>query len=78
MFSLSMAKAAQATLVKVLREEGGGKVHVAMVTVGGPVGSGEGEIEPERVAEEFWKLWSQKEKGEWDGERRCGWGFGCG
>ena len=71
-FSLSMAKTAQASLVKVLAEENEGKVHVAMVTVGGVVSPEEPERNPENIATKFWELY-QEDKGSWSFEKRCGW-----
>jgi len=74
-FSLSMAKAAQASLCKLLAAENGGLVHVAMVTVGGVVGMEEKVNNPGNIAGKFWELWEQK-KGVGDGwefEMKCGW-----
>ena len=71
-FSLSMAKTAQASLVKSIRDANMGIVHVALVTVGGPVGEGEGNIRPGDVAERFWELYGQ-ERERWEFEVRVGW-----
>ncbi|PQE15361.1 hypothetical protein CJF31_00008906 [Rutstroemia sp. NJR-2017a BVV2] len=69
-FSLSMAKAAQASLVKLLIEQTKDVVHVALVTVGGPVSTEEPINNPANVASRFWELWEQK-KGAWDVELEC-------
>lgn len=71
-FSLSMAKAAQATMTKVLAEENKDIVHVALLTVGGEVSVEEKDRNPENIAGLFWKLYLQK-KGHWDLEMKCGW-----
>ena len=71
-FSLSMAKAAQASLVKLLAAENKDMVHVALVTIGGPVSEDEKENNPNAIAETFWKLYSQ-ERGAWEGEAKHGW-----
>ena len=72
-FSLGMAKAAQANLVKLLTEENRGVVHVALVTVGGVVGTDEGVIHPADVADKFGELWKQrKEEGKWEEEVKVG------
>lgn len=71
-FSLCMAKAAQASFVKVLAGECRGVVHVALVTVGGPVSVEEEVNNPENVAGRFWELYGQ-EKGSWEFEMKCGW-----
>jgi NAD(P)-dependent dehydrogenase (short-subunit alcohol dehydrogenase family) len=49
-FSLSMAKAAQASLVKILAEENKGVEHVALVTVGGQVTMEEAVNNPANIA----------------------------
>ncbi len=72
-FSLGMAKAAQAHLVSLLAAAPENKdvVHVALVTVGGPV-SMEAEIDnPVNIAERFWELFCQR-KGEWALEMESG------
>ncbi|CAD6447464.1 185c0014-42a1-4bc6-9030-ae45f251e986-CDS [Sclerotinia trifoliorum] len=66
-FSLSMAKAAQANLVRGLIELVRDEVHVALVMVGGPVGEEEPVNNPEYIASKFWELWEQN-KGERVGE----------
>ena len=71
-FSLSMAKAAQASLVKLLAAENEGVVHVALVTVGGQVSAEEEVRNPPNIATKFWDLYAQ-EKGSWELEMRCGW-----
>ena len=71
-FSLSMAKAAQANLTKLLAEENKDIVHVALVTVSGVVSMEEEVNNPPNIASKFWKLYEQK-KGSWDFEIRCGW-----
>ena len=71
-FSLSMAKAAQASMVKVLTQENKDAVHVALITIGGPVSPEEKVNNPQNIAEKFWGLWKQ-EKGKWEAEVRCGW-----
>ncbi|KAB8301471.1 hypothetical protein EYC80_003331 [Monilinia laxa] len=63
-FSLSMAKAAQANLVKLLIEQAKDEVHVALVTIGGPVSEQEPVNNPANIAAKFWELWEQK-KGSW-------------
>jgi len=71
-FSLSMAKAAQANLTKLLAEECKDVVHVALVTIGGQVAPTEEVNNPENIATRFWALYEQK-KGNWDYEMKCGW-----
>ncbi|MCJ1398431.1 hypothetical protein MMC11_001629 [Xylographa trunciseda] len=71
-FSLSMAKAAQASLVKLLDQDNKGVVHVALVTVGGQVSPEEEVNNPANIATKFWELYGQK-KGSWDFEMKCGW-----
>ena len=74
-FSLSMAKAAQANLCKMLASENDGKVHVAMLTIGGAVSMQEEINNPANIAVKFWELWEQKKgvgKG-WEFEKKCGW-----
>jgi len=71
-FSLSMAKTAQASLVKLLAEENKDVVHVALVTAGGPISFEEKVNNPPKVAERFWELWEQK-KGAWELEVKHGW-----
>ena len=71
-FSLSMAKAAQASLTKLLAEEYKDMVHVALVTVGGQVTPEEKVNNPANIATKFWELYEQK-KGSWEFEVKCGW-----
>ena len=71
-FSLSMAKAAQANMTKLLAEENKDVVHVALVTVAGIVSMEEKVSNPPNVASKFWKLYEQ-EKGSWEFEMKCGW-----
>ena len=69
-FSLSMAKTAQACLVKTLVEQERGKVHVALVVVEAGIVTLEHETNnPERIAGLFWGLWGN-EKGKWASEVR--------
>ena len=71
-FSLSMAKAAQASLVKLLAAENEGVVHVALVTIDGQVTPEEQVNNPANIATKFWELYQQK-KGSWEFEMKCGW-----
>ncbi len=71
-FSLSMAKAAQASLAKLLAAEHKNVVHVALVTIGGQVSPDEEVNNPENIATKFRALYVQK-KGHWDQEMKCGW-----
>ena len=71
-YSLCMAKAAQASLTRVLAEETKGLVHVALVTVGGTVTFEEEVNNPSNIATKFWELYQQK-KGSWEFEMKCGW-----
>ncbi|KAI9878497.1 MAG: hypothetical protein M1830_000729 [Pleopsidium flavum] len=71
-FSLSMAKAAQASLTKVLADENKDVVHVALVTVGGQVTPEEKVNNPQNIATKFWELYEQK-KENWEFEKKCGW-----
>ena len=71
-FSLSMAKTAQASLTKVLAEGNADVVHVALVTVGGNVSAEEEVRNPPNIATKFWELYEQK-KGHWEFEVKCGW-----
>ena len=67
-----MAKAAQASLAKLLARENEGVVHVALVTVGGQVTLKEEVNNPANIATKFWELYGQ-ERGRWGFEMRCGW-----
>ncbi|MCJ1433433.1 hypothetical protein MMC27_002793 [Xylographa pallens] len=71
-FSLSMAKSAQASLAKLLEQDNKGVVHVALVTVGGQVTPEEPVNNPTNIATKFWELYEQK-KGSWEFEMKCGW-----
>ncbi len=71
-FSLSMAKAAQANMTKLLAEENKDIVHVALVTVSGQVSMDEKVANPPNVASKFWELYEQK-RGSWEFEMKCGW-----
>ena len=71
-FSLSMAKAAQANMTKLLAEENKDVVHVALVTVAGQVLMEEKVSNPPNVASKFLELYEQ-EKGNWEIEMKCGW-----
>ena len=71
-FSLSMAKAAQASLVKLLADENKDVVHVALLTIGGQVTFDEEVNNPQNIATKFWELYEQK-KGNWEFEKKCGW-----
>ena len=71
-FSLSMAKAAQANMTKLLAEENKDVVHVALVTIAGVVSMEEKVGNPPNIASIFWELYEQK-KGNWEFEMRCGW-----
>ena len=71
-FSLSMAKSAQASLMKLLEQDNRGVVHVALVTVGGQVTPEEPVNNPANIATKFWELYEQK-KGNWEFEMKCGW-----
>lgn len=71
-FSLSMAKAAQASLAKLVADDNKDVVHVALVTVGGPVTPEEKVNNPPNIATKFWDLYQQK-KGSWEFEVKCGW-----
>ena len=70
-FSLSMAKAAQASLAKTLAAEYQ-DVHVALVTVGGPVSPEEEINSPANIATKFWELYEQRQ-GSWEFEMKVGW-----
>ncbi|KAI9645675.1 hypothetical protein NHQ30_006417 [Ciborinia camelliae] len=59
-FSLAMAKAAQANLVKLLIEQTKDKAHIVLVMVGGPVSEQETVNNPKHVATKFWELSEQK------------------
>lgn len=69
-----MAKAAQASLMKLLADdkENKDKVQVALVTAGGPVSLEKPLNNPPNVASKFWELYEQK-RGSWEFEVRFGW-----
>lgn len=71
-FSLCIAKTAQASLARVLADQNEDVVHVALVTVGGPVSLEEEVNNAEHIATKFWELY-QQEKGSWEFEKKCGW-----
>ena len=62
--SLSLGKAGVRTLVELLDQEyGSSGVHVASVTVGGPVAVGT-DFDPDDIAEHYWRLHVQP-RGRW-------------
>ena len=67
-----MAKAAQASLTKLLAGENKDLVLVALVIVGGQVTPEEKVNNPGNIATKFWELYEQK-KGNWEFEMKCGW-----
>ncbi len=69
--SLSLGKAGLRTAVDLLDATyGPGGVHVASVTVGGPVAPG-GDYDPDAIAEHYWRLHTQP-RPEWEREVRHG------
>ncbi len=65
--SLSLGKAGVRALTRLLdREYGPAGVHVATVTVAGPVAAGS-RFDPDRIAEEYWRLHTQP-RGAWEHE----------
>jgi NAD(P)-dependent dehydrogenase (short-subunit alcohol dehydrogenase family) len=63
--SLSLGKAGVRTLVRLLDQEyGPSGVHVASVTVAGPVAPGTA-FDPDDIAEHYWRLHTQP-RAEWD------------
>ncbi|MEV0229197.1 SDR family NAD(P)-dependent oxidoreductase [Nonomuraea sp. NPDC050786] len=69
--SLSLGKAGVRTLVKLLDEEyGPSGVHVASITVAGPVAPGT-EFDPDDIAEHYWRLHTQP-RDRWEQEVRHG------
>ncbi|GAB3967482.1 SDR family NAD(P)-dependent oxidoreductase [Actinoallomurus acanthiterrae] len=65
--SLSLGKAGVRTLVELLHQEyGPAGVHVASVTVAGPVAPGTA-FDPDDIAEHYWRLHTQHRE-EWDRE----------
>ena len=71
-FSLSMAKAAQASLTKLLAGENKNVIHVALMTVGGQVTPEKKVNNLANIATKFHELYEQK-KGSWEFEKKCGW-----
>jgi len=63
-FSLSMAKAAQANLVKYLAQENKDVIHVGLVMIAGVVSPEEPINNPKHIAGYVLQLWEQK-KGNW-------------
>jgi NAD(P)-dependent dehydrogenase (short-subunit alcohol dehydrogenase family) len=58
--SLSLGKAGVRALTTLLAGEyGPAGIHVATVTVGGAVAPG-GRFDPDRIAEEYWRLHNQR------------------
>jgi short-subunit dehydrogenase len=58
--SLSLGKAGVRALTRLLASEyGSSGIHVATVTVGGAVAPG-GPFDPDRIAEQYWRLHSQR------------------
>jgi NAD(P)-dependent dehydrogenase (short-subunit alcohol dehydrogenase family) len=58
--SLSLGKAGVRALTTLLAGEyGSAGIHVATVTVGGAVAPG-GRFDPDRIAEEYWRLHTQR------------------
>ncbi|KAG9229530.1 hypothetical protein BJ875DRAFT_387167 [Amylocarpus encephaloides] len=68
-FTLSVVKAAQRSLVLSMQQVFGKDVHIALVYVNARVGreDGKGLIAPEKIAGEFWNLYEDG-KGEWRGD----------
>ena len=65
--SLSLGKAGVRALTRLLASEyGSSGIHVATVTVGGAVAPG-GPFDPDRIAEEYWRLHAQR-AGAWEHE----------
>ena len=65
--SLSLGKAdVRALTVLLAKEYGPAGIHVATVTVGGAVSRG-GRFDPDRIAEQFWRLHAQP-RGAWEHE----------
>jgi hypothetical protein len=68
LFSLSLVKAAQRSLVQsldmVYRTKG---VHIALISVGSYVAPSQKNCNPENIAKKTWELFEQK-KEDWTGE----------
>ena len=54
-------------MVEILQQQFGSEVHIALLSVQGPVSDDSPYFSPGRVAEKAWGLWDQS-KGEWEGE----------
>lgn len=65
-FSLSMVKASQRNLVQSLQMTYP-DVHIALLNVHGPVSEGDEWLNPGKIAERWWDVYSQ-EKEQWTGE----------
>jgi NAD(P)-dependent dehydrogenase (short-subunit alcohol dehydrogenase family) len=64
-FALSMTKAAQANLVKSLEKAFSSQgIHVGLVVIWGIVSTESAGLNPVNIAEQAWKLYSQKRE-EW-------------
>jgi hypothetical protein len=61
LFSLSIAKAAQRTLV-LSQQQLYPDIHVALLLIGGAVSFEEEVRNPPNIAEELWKLYEQEKK----------------
>jgi hypothetical protein len=66
LFSLSMAKASQRTLVLAL-QKAYPNIHIALLYIDGTVSPEEKKNNPGNIAESFWKLYSQ-DREHWTGE----------
>jgi hypothetical protein len=61
LFSLSIVKAAQRTLVLTLQKMYP-EIHVALLLIGGGVSFEEGVRNPANITEELWKLYAQEKE----------------
>ena len=68
LFSLSVSKAAQRTLVLSLQRSFP-DIHIALLLIDGPVSPDEVKNNPENIAECLWRMYSQKKEG-WTGDMR--------
>jgi 3'-phosphoadenosine 5'-phosphosulfate sulfotransferase (PAPS reductase)/FAD synthetase len=66
LFSLSLVKASQRTLVLAMQKQYP-EIHIALLYVDGAVSPDETKNNPANIAEKFWELYAQ-EKGAWKGE----------
>lgn len=66
MFSLSMVKAGQRTLVLSLQKTYPA-IHIALLNVGGQVSKEDKFFNPDSIAKKYWELYSQ-EKSAWTKE----------